>query len=32
MLLVDDVITDVMSSGSTICVNPLDTRYRGALC
>jgi len=32
MLSVDDFITDVMSSGSTICVDPLDMRYRTALC
>jgi len=32
MLWIYDVITDVMTSGSTICVDPLDTRYRRALC
>jgi len=32
MLPVDDVITDVMSSGSTIYVDPLDTPYRRPLC
>jgi len=27
-----DVITDVITSGSTICVDPLDAQYRRPLC